>query len=145
MGTELDECAVAARIADLRSHYARVHPDDLPEEMDRGALVIDTRPVEQRSRDGELPGAVVVDRNVLEWRLDPTSPHRLPQVTARSRVIVVCNQGYSSTLAAVSLQSLGLAQATDLVDGFQGLVSAGVLPRLRTAVQTTRDNQLLRE
>ena len=133
MSTEVDRSAVAAHIAALRTRYSRVHPDDLADEMKSGALVIDTRPVEQRSRDGELPGSIVVDRNVLEWRLDPTSPHRLRQVTPSSRVIVVCDQGFSSTLAAASLQSLGLALATDLVGGYQGLLSAGVLPRLSAA------------
>ncbi|WP_372727391.1 hypothetical protein [Nocardioides sp.] len=70
---------------------------------------------------------------MLEWRLDPTSPYRLAAVTAESRVVVVCSQGYSSTLAAASLRSLGLARATDLGDGFQGLLAADVLPRLLAA------------
>ena len=127
MSTVVGQSAVAGQIAALRTRYERVLPGDLLGEMARGALVIDTRPMEQRLRDGELPGSVVVDRNVLEWRLDPTSPERLPQVTPQSRVIVVCNEGYSSTLAAASLQSLGLVRATDLEDGFQGLVAAGVV------------------
>lgn len=133
MDAHTDGSAVAAQLAGLRSLYARVRPEHLLEEMQRGALVIDTRPVAQRTRDGELPGAIVVERNVLEWRLDPTCPHRLPQVTRDSRVVVVCDEGFSSTLAAASLQSLGLVGATDLVDGYQGLVSAGVLARLRAA------------
>ena len=133
MDAHTDGSAVAAQLAGLRSRYARVRPEDLLEEMQRGALVIDTRPVAQRTRDGELPGAIVVERNVLEWRLDPTCLHRLPQVTPESRVVVVCDEGFSSTLAAASLQSLGLVGATDLVDGYQGLVSAGVLARLRAA------------
>ena len=88
--------------------------------MANGAIVIDIRPAEQRERDGALPGAVVVDRNVLEWRLDPTSPHRLPLATGRDvRLIIVCNEGYSSSLAAATLQELGLRNATDLVGGFQ--------------------------
>jgi rhodanese-related sulfurtransferase len=86
-------------------------------------LIVDIRPVEQRTRDGELPGAVVVDRNVLEWRLDPTSPHRIADVTGPDQQIVVaCNEGYASSLAALSLQKLGLARATDLDGGFQGLL-----------------------
>ena len=85
-----------------------------------GALVIDTRPVEQRERDGTLPGALVVDRNVLEWRLDPTSAHRLPAITGLDqRIIVVCNEGYSSSLAAATLLDLGLHRATDLAGGYQ--------------------------
>ncbi len=82
--------------------------------------MVDTRPVEQRRRDGELPGALVVDRNVLEWRLDPSSPHRLPVADdPQRRVVVVCNEGYSSSLAAATLQRLGLPSATDLRGGFQ--------------------------
>ena len=85
---------------------------------------MDIRPVEQRTRDGELPGAVVVDRNVLEWRLDPTSPHRIPEVTGPDQpIVLVCNEGYASSLAALSLQKLGLASATDLDGGFQGLLA----------------------
>jgi rhodanese-related sulfurtransferase len=106
--------------AECRQAFVRVLPADLAAEVRAGALLVDSRPVEQRERDGELPGAVVVDRNVLEWRLDPTSPHRLPEVTsADRRIIIVCNEGYSSTLAAHTLIRLGLRNATDLAGGFQ--------------------------
>jgi len=89
-----------------------------------GALVVDIRPVEQRRRDGELDGAVVIDRNVLEWRLDPTSPHRIPEMTSAEReVIVVCDEGYASSLAAATLQQLGLRHATDLDGGFQAVLA----------------------
>jgi rhodanese-related sulfurtransferase len=105
-----------------RRSLDRVPPERLADEVAAGAVVIDTRPLQQRRRDGEMPGAVVVDRNVLEWRLDPTSPHRLPSLVlgADTRIIVVCNEGYSSSLAAATLRGLGLRRATDLVDGFQG-------------------------
>jgi len=97
-----------------------VQPEQLGEEVASGALIIDIRPADQRQRDGELPGAIVIDRNVLEWRLDPTSPHRLPIATGHDvRLILVCNEGYSSSLAAATLQELGLQRATDLVGGFQ--------------------------
>ena len=97
-----------------------MEPEQLADEVANGAIVIDTRPADQRERDGDLPGAVVVDRNVLEWRLDPSSPHRLDLATDHDlRVIVVCNEGFSSSLAAKSLQELGLERATDLVGGFQ--------------------------
>jgi rhodanese-related sulfurtransferase len=106
-------------LADCRRDLERVPPARLAEEVERGALVVDTRPVHQRERDGELPGAVVVDRNVLEWRLDPTSPSRLPIVDGPPRrVVVVCDEGYSSSLAAHNLRLLGL-DATDLEGGFQ--------------------------
>ena len=85
-----------------------------------GALIVDIRPVEQRDRDGLIPGAVVIDRNVLEWRLDPTSAHRLDRADDPGRVVViVCNEGYASSLAAATLRQLGLHRATDLIGGFQ--------------------------
>jgi rhodanese-related sulfurtransferase len=111
---------IDALLAAAREGLDRVDPADLTSEVSRGALVVDTRPWEQRSRDGDLPGAVVLDRNVLEWRLDPTSPHRIPEMNhSRRRIIIVCNEGYSSSLAAATLQRLGLPLATDLVGGFQ--------------------------
>ena len=98
----------------------RVEPEQLADEVANGAIVVDIRPAEQRDRDGDLPGAVVVDRNVLEWRLDPTSPHRLPLSTHHDlRVVIVCNEGYGASLAAKTLQDLGIERATDLVGGFQ--------------------------
>lgn len=98
----------------------RLDPADLTAALARHALVIDTRPAEQRARDGDLPGALVVDRNVLEWRLDPASAHRLPEVRDHDQeVVIVCNEGYSSSLAAATLRDLGLHRATDLVGGFQ--------------------------
>ena len=95
--------------------------------MAAGALLVDTRPVEQRERDGEVPGAVVVDRNVLEWRLDPASPWRIPEVTGYDlEVIVLCNQGYSSSLVADTLRSLGLRRAVDVVGGFEAWAALGL-------------------
>ena len=107
-------------LREAREGLDRVEAAELPALVAEGALVVDTRPVEQRSRDGELPGALVVDRNVLEWRLDPTSPDRLPEAgDPGRRVVLVCNEGYSSSLAAHTLQRLGLRGATDLVGGYQ--------------------------
>ena len=107
-------------LLESRLGLERVDPSDLGREMAAGALVVDTRPIDQRERDGELPGAVVIDRNVLEWRLDPSSPHRLPMADDHARrIVVVCNEGYSSSLAAHTLQRLGLTRATDLIGGFQ--------------------------
>ncbi|HEX3542148.1 MAG TPA: rhodanese-like domain-containing protein [Acidimicrobiales bacterium] len=99
---------------------------DLPSLRARGALIVDTRPSELRRRDGELAGAIVIDRNELEWRLDPTSPWRIPEVTAPDQeIVIVCDEGYASTLAAASLQRLGLRRATDLDGGFQAIHQAG--------------------
>jgi rhodanese-related sulfurtransferase len=112
--------AIEDLLAECRRDLDRVAPADLAAEVAAGALVVDTRPAVQRRRDGELPGAVVVERNVLEWRLDPTSPDRLPEATSPDlRVIVVCDEGYSSSLAAYTLRGLGLHRATDLDGGYQ--------------------------
>ena len=111
----IDQLLLESRIG-----LERVDPADLEREIAAGALIVDTRPADQRDRDGDLPGAVVIDRNVLEWRLDPSSPHRLPIANDPARrIVVVCNEGYSSSLAAHTLQRLGLARATDLIGGFQ--------------------------
>jgi len=115
-----DPSAIDKLLAHARSNLDRVPVEDLADEVAQGAIIIDIRPLEQRRRDGDLPGAIVIDRNVLEWRLDPSSPHRLPIATgADLRLIIVCNEGYSSSLAAATLQELGLRSATDLVGGFQ--------------------------
>lgn len=113
---------------ELQQRLDRVDPAMLAAEMAAGALVVDIRPVSQRERDGALDGAVVIDRNVLEWRLDPASEWRIAEVTDHDvRVIVVCNEGYSSCLAAEMLQKLGLHRATDLVGGYQGLLEHGLV------------------
>jgi rhodanese-related sulfurtransferase len=98
----------------------RAEPADLASIRRGGGLVVDTRPIDNRERDGTMPDAIVIDRNVLEWRLDPTSPHRIPQVSGSDQVVVVvCDEGYASTLAAVTLRRLGLHRATDLAGGYQ--------------------------
>ena len=98
----------------------RVAPERLADELHRGALVVDTRPAQQRERDGALPGAVVIERNHLEWRLDPTSPHRIAEANHHDRrVVIVCDEGYASSLAAASLRDLGLTDVTDLDGGYQ--------------------------
>jgi len=111
---------IDALLSTARARLARVEPDQLEAELEDGALVIDIRPVEQRQGDGALPHAIVIDRNVLEWRLDPASPNRIDEVIDwDQRIILVCNEGYSSSLAAATLQDLGLHRATDLVGGYQ--------------------------
>ncbi len=117
--------AVDVLLAEARSGLDRVQAADLQAEFDAGALVVDLRPVDQRQRDGELAGALVVPRNALEWRLDPSSPHCLPEADAERRVILVCDEGYQSSLAAATLQRLGVHRATDLVGGYQALLTLG--------------------
>jgi len=98
----------------------RIEPRDLAAAIDGGALVVDTRPADLRQRDGELEGAVIIDRNVLEWRLDPFGSHRIHEASDADRpVILVCDEGYASSLAAVSLLNLGRRNVTDLMGGYQ--------------------------
>lgn len=107
-----------------RDRIRRVEVDELDDEVAAGALLVDIRPEVNRRDEGELPGAIVVDRNVLEWRLDPTSPACLPDATADRRVILVCNEGYASSLAAATLVELGLHDATDLAGGYRAWAAA---------------------
>ena len=111
--------AIDRRLAAARARLARVAPEDLALVQGAGALVVDIRPDADRAADGELPGAVVVERIHLEWRLDPTSHDRLAEATAGRVVVVVCNEGYASSLAAADLRSLGVVGATDLVGGYR--------------------------
>ena len=110
-----------------RRRLQRVTPAQAAREQAAGALLVDTRTYEQRTRDGAIPGAVVVDRTVFEWRLDPSSPNRIPEAADHAvRVIVICAHGYSSSLAAASLQDLGLVNATDIIGGFEAWKAAGL-------------------
>jgi rhodanese-related sulfurtransferase len=114
-------------LAAAREGLQRLTPVEAQRAAALGALLVDTRTETQRREQGELPGALVIDRTVLEWRLDPTSADRIPEaVDFDVEVIVVCRQGYSSSLAAASLQSLGLHRATDLIGGIEAWVEAGL-------------------
>ena len=118
---------IDAVLAESRAGVARLSPTDVVEAWSRGALVVDTRTEAQRRRQGELPGAVVIDRTVLEWRLDPASEDRIPEATGYDlEVVVVCRQGYSSSLAAASLRAVGLHRATDLEGGVEAWLAAGL-------------------
>ena len=106
-------------LEDARLRLLRVPPHEAFREMAGGAVLIDIRPAAQRSRDGEIPGSVVVERNHLEWRVDPCSDARLPWVTGYDhRIIVFCQDGYTLSLAAAALLDLGLYRATDMTGGF---------------------------
>jgi rhodanese-related sulfurtransferase len=114
-------------LARAREGMRRLDPEETRAAVAGGALLVDTRTESQRRVQGELPGAVVIDRTVLEWRLDPASPHRIPEATGYDLlVIVVCRQGYSSSLAAASLRSIGLHRATDLAGGIEAWTAAGL-------------------
>jgi rhodanese-related sulfurtransferase len=107
-------------LALARRRLLRLSPLEAAAEQRSGALLVDIRPEAQRAAEGEIPGSLVIERNVLEWRLDPGSDARLEEASDHSlRVIVFCSQGYMSSLAAASLQDLGLWCATDIDGGFQ--------------------------
>ena len=114
-------------LSGARGRLRRMEPRQAAEEQARGALLVDTRTEPQRHKQGAMPGALVIDRTVLEWRLDPASPDRIRQATDHNvRIILVCSEGYSSSLAAASLQDLGLVNATDMIGGFEGWAAAGL-------------------
>ncbi|MFJ8824302.1 rhodanese-like domain-containing protein [Streptomyces sp. NPDC102467] len=112
----------------VRSGLDRIEAREAFDAASQGeALLVDIRYAALRERDGLIPGALVVERNELEWRLDPQGSHRAPEATSHDlRVVVVCNEGYASSLAAASLRQLGLHRATDLVGGFQAWRAAGL-------------------
>jgi rhodanese-related sulfurtransferase len=125
-------------LAAARSRLTRVTPGQAFSDIRAGAVLIDIRPAAQRTADGEIPGTVVIERNHLEWRLDPESDARLPWVTGyHLRPIVICAEGYTSSLAAAALQELGFARATDVAGGYLEWRAAGLpvaRPQERTVV-----------
>lgn len=121
--------SVEEMVDDARSRLRRVGPREAADMVADGALLVDIRPVWQRAGEGEIPGSIVVERNHLEWRLHPSSSARLPQARPGQRWVVVCAEGYTSSLAADALNSLGVP-ATDLVGGFAAWQRAG-LPTTR--------------
>ena len=113
---------------DARSRLTRMSAHDVPAALARGAVLVDIRPQAQRAREGDVPAALVVERNVLEWRCDPTSDARLPQATDDDvEWVVLCSEGYTSSLAAAALLDLGLHRSTDVIGGFHALKAEGVL------------------
>ena len=114
-------------LAAAREGVRRLTPEQTACAVEQGALLVDTRTPEQRREQGELPGALVIDRTVLEWRLDPASPWRIPEATDHDVLVVVaCRQGYSSSLAAASLRAVGVHRATDLDGGVEAWLRAGL-------------------
>jgi rhodanese-related sulfurtransferase len=112
---------------EARATFDRVTPRQAHDELLGGALLIDTRTSQQLIEHGRIPGAIEIGLNVLEWRLDPSSDSHLLQATDHDvRAIVLCQQGYSSSLAAARLQALGLHRATDVIGGFEAWRDAGL-------------------
>ncbi len=126
MSSRIDRILTVAR-----ERLRRLEASDVPAALRRGAILVDIRPAAQRAVEGEAAAALVIERNVLEWRCDPTSDSRLPQAKDHDvEWVVLCSQGYTSSLAAVSLLDLGLHRATDVIGGYEALVEVGVLAAL---------------
>jgi rhodanese-related sulfurtransferase len=119
---------IDARLAEARSRIDRVAAGDVPAETATGARLVDIRPAAQRAAEGHVPGALVIERNVLEWRLDPVSDARIAEATDWDvRWLVLCSEGYTSSLAAAALRDIGLTRAADVAGGFRALVAAGLV------------------
>ncbi|UED87093.1 rhodanese-like domain-containing protein [Streptomyces profundus] len=122
-----EHLGIAAQLAAARATLDRVTALRAHQEAAGGAVLVDTRTTPQRDRDGTVPGALVIERNHLEWRCDPGSGASVPEATDTGvRWILFCDEGYASSLAAASLRSLGLHRATDLIGGFQSWRAAGL-------------------
>ncbi|BBY51922.1 hypothetical protein MARA_53900 [Mycolicibacterium arabiense] len=122
---------IDAVLASARAKLTRIEAADVPDAIDRGALLVDIRPAAQRAAEGGVDAALVIERNVLEWRCDPTSDARLPQAVGDDvEWLILCSEGYTSSLAAAALQDLGLHRATDVAGGYQALKATGVLAQL---------------
>ncbi|GAA4596544.1 rhodanese-related sulfurtransferase [Actinoplanes octamycinicus] len=118
---------IAEILDQARARLVRLGPAETDAAVRDGAVLIDIRPAAQRAEHGEIPGALVIERNVLEWRLDPRSDARLPFAGDYDlQVIITCQEGYTSSLAAAALQDLGLHRATDLAGGFKAWREAGL-------------------
>ncbi|MBB2993234.1 rhodanese-related sulfurtransferase [Mycolicibacterium iranicum] len=115
---------IDAVLADARAKLTRLSAEDVPAALERGAILVDIRPAAQRAAEGEVPAALVIERNVLEWRCDPTSDARIAEaVDDDVEWVVLCSEGYTSSLAAASLKDLGLHRSTDVIGGYHALKS----------------------
>lgn len=112
------------RLADARAYLERVEVADLPEKLNAGAILVDIRPETFRQEEGVHPDALVIERNVLEWRLDPNSDARIVDIEPDTVIIIMCNEGYASSLAAADLAEMGFSAATDLIGGYRAYRAA---------------------
>lgn len=111
-----------------RARLHRLTPEEALRAVEDGGVVVDIRPAAQRAEHGDLPGALIVERNVLEWRFDPTSEAALRIADDDLQVVVLCQEGYTSSLAAAALKDVGVHRATDVIGGYAAWVTAGVAP-----------------
>jgi len=118
--------AIDTVLASARTRLERLDPRDAAYAAVAGAMLVDIRPQLNRDTEGEIPGALIIDRNVLEWRLDPASDARIPQAAYDAWIVLFCNEGYASSLAATSLQDLGIICATDMTGGYRAWRAAGL-------------------
>jgi rhodanese-related sulfurtransferase len=118
--------SVVELLASARAGLRRLDPREALAAARAGAVLVDIRPAAQRAEEGEVPGAMTVERNVLEWRFDPSSEARLDIASYDLHVVVLCSEGYTSSLAAAALQQVGVARATDVIGGFQAWRAAGL-------------------
>jgi rhodanese-related sulfurtransferase len=132
MGTASARAAASATsverlLADARAGLERLTPEEARAAMEAGAFLVDIRSDSQRAHDGLIPGARFIPRNVLEWRLDPACPHRDPELGRRdARIVLLCDEGYQSSLAAATVRSFGVSAATDVIGGFRAWRAAGL-------------------
>lgn len=124
--TEVSRRSIDQVLASSRSRLERLQPVEAIAAQRTGAVLVDIRPESDRCREGVIPGAYVVERNVLEWRFDPLSEARLPVADYDLHIVVFCNEGYTSSLAAAALQHLGVHRATDLIGGFRAWDAAAL-------------------
>jgi rhodanese-related sulfurtransferase len=125
-------------VAQARERISRIGPAELESMAASGGLIVDIRPVAQRAEEGELPGALIIERNVLEWRLDPSGDHRIPQVKGYEQpVVIVCSEGYASSLAADTVRALGYTGAADLDGGYQAWLAWVAAGRPQVASPST--------
>jgi rhodanese-related sulfurtransferase len=114
-------------VAAARARYTRLTPHQAYAAVGRGALLVDTRDSEQRRRHGTIPGALAIDRTVLEWRVDPGSGAAHPAIGSLATwLVLLCQQGYSSSLAVASLLDLGATNVSDVIGGFEAWRAAGL-------------------
>ena len=126
-GTDRRVRSIAELLAEVRGRIDRYEPVEAAERVAAGALLVDTRSAALRAEQGAIPGALVVERNVLEWRLDPRSEWRLPEITGHDvEVLVICAEGFSSSLVADTLRTLGLARSADVIGGVEAWIAAGL-------------------
>lgn len=117
--SSLNMTPIDRRLAEARQNLDRVEPAELPEMLNAGAILVDIRPESFRQEEGVHPQAMIIERNVLEWRLDPNSEARIVDIEPDTPVIIMCNEGYASSLAAADLAKMGFSAATDLIGGYR--------------------------